>query len=253
VYRDLYAALSPSWVAFGCLAHYILIPASDRDALDVWFDLSFGKEHAHGIRETVPASSFAAPIDPTLEIRRATMADLEASLELDDIIPIHQSRSPVYAPFLPYNREEARQATVEGFNNEQEKLWLALRNGHLVGYQLFMPAGPGHGTADMLTSQQYSYLALAATREEEQGRGVARALTAYGLAADYAAGYTHCIVDWRTTNLLSSRFWPRQGFRPVAYRLSRRLDERILWAHGQPFSSPWLSPNSSMIPFNVWE
>jgi len=251
VYRDLYAALSPSWVALGCLAHYALIPAWDHDALEAWFSLSFGKEQVHGTRET--ASPFDVPIDPTLEIRRATLADLDASLELDDIIPIHQSRSPVYAPCWPYNREEARMESIESLKNEQEKLWLALRNGRIVGYQLFMPAKPGRGTGDMLISERYSYLAIAATREEEQGRGVARALTAHGLAADYEAGYTHCITDWRATNLLSSRFWPRQGFRPVAYRLSRRLDERILWAHRAPSPSPWLSPDRPIIPFDTWE
>lgn len=253
VYRDLYAALSPSWVALGCLAHYALIPAPDRDALEAWFALSFGKEHVHGIRATAPASAFDVPTDPTLEIRRAGLADLDASLELDDIIPIHQSRSPVYSLFWPYNREEVRQESIETLKNEHEKLWLALRNGRIVGYQLFMPAKPGRGTGDMLISEHYSYLAIAATREEEQGRGVARALTAHGLAADYEAGYTHCVTDWRATNLLSSRFWPRQGFRPLAYRLSRRLDERILWAHGNPSPSSWLTPNSSPIPFDAWE
>lgn len=96
----------------------------------------------------------------------------------------------------------------EGFTFTGLPLWLALRDGHLVGYQLFIPAQSGHGTADMLISEQYSYLALAATREEEQGRGVARAITAHGLAIDHSAGYTHCTIDWRATNLLSSRFWP---------------------------------------------
>lgn len=252
VYRDLYAAISPSWVSLGFLAHYALIPASDRDALEAWFALSFGKEQTHGIRETAPASAFDVPADPTLEIRQAGLADLDASLELDDIIPIQHSRSPVYAPFPPYDREEVRQESIEILENKQWKLWLAFRNGRVVGCQLFIPAKPGPGTADMLYSEQYSCLAIGATREEEQGRGVGRALTAHGLAADHAAGYTHCITDWRATNLLSSRFWPRQGFRPVAYRLSRRLDENILWAHGHPSPSPWLAPNTPTIPFNAW-
>ena len=101
--------------------------------------------------------------------------------------------------------------------------------------ELYLPAAPE--TDNMLVPEQCTFLAVAATREEEQGRGVGRALTAHGLAADHAAGYTHCITDWRVANLLSSRFWPQQGFRPVAYRLSRRLDERIAWSHGEPSPS----------------
>jgi ribosomal protein S18 acetylase RimI-like enzyme len=248
VYRDLYAALSPSWVAHGCYAHFALIPASDRSALDAWFALSFGKEHAHGIRETVDAIALASPVDPTLTIRRAELADLDASIELDWIIPRHQSRAPVYAPFwfeqyAPFgNREAIRQESLEILQDESVKVWLALRNGYLVAYQLFMPAFPHFDRVDnMMIPEQCSYLGTAATREEEQGRGVGRALTAHGLAEDHAAGYTHCLVDWRVTNLLSSRFWPRQGFRPVVYRLSRRLDERIAWSHSEPSPSPWLS------------
>lgn len=248
VYRDLYAALSPSWVALGCYAHYALIPASDQPALDAWFALSFGKEQAHGIRETVGASSLAPPVDPSLEIRRAGLADLEASLELDEIIPRHQSCAPVYAPYwfgeyTPFADKEAiRQETSEILQDENTKFWLALRNGRLVGYQLFMPTFPHYDRIDnLMVPEQCSFLAIAATREEEQGRGVGRALTAHGLAAAQTDGYTHCITDWRVTNLLSSRFWPRQGFRPVAYRLSRRLDERIAWSHEKPSPSPWLS------------
>jgi ribosomal protein S18 acetylase RimI-like enzyme len=235
VYRDLYAALSPFWVAFGCFAHYALVPASDREALEAWFALSFGKEQAYGIGETAQASALAAPVDPSLSIRRASLADLEASIALDEIIPRHQSRSPVYAPFwgeayTPFwlgNKEDLRQESIAILENER-----------LVGYQLYLPASPEPD--NLLVPEQCTELAVAATREEEQGRGVGRALTAHGLAAAHAAGFTHCITDWRVTNLLSSRFWPRQGFRPVAYRLSRRLDERIAWAHGEPSPFPWL-------------
>ncbi|MGO8947694.1 MAG: GNAT family N-acetyltransferase [Ktedonobacterales bacterium] len=252
VYRDMYAVLSPSWVASGILSHYALIPASDGAAVEAWFSLCFGKEQVHGVRGTAPDAAFETTIDPALEIRRAEPADLDAILELDDIIPIHQSRSPVYAPRWPYNEDEARQESVESLSHVKEKLWLAFKHGRLVGYQLFTPAQSGHGTGEMLAPPECSYLAIAATRGEEQGRGVARALTAHGIAADYADGYTCCLVDWRATNLLASRFWPLQGFRPVVYRVSRRLDERILWAHGSLSPSPWLPPNSSSIPFKVW-
>ena len=247
VYRDLYATLSPSWVAHGCFAHYALIPASDQAALEAWFTLSFGKEQAHGIRETADASALTPPVDPSLTIRRAEMADLEPSIELDDIIASHQSRAPVYAPYWfgeyePFNREEIVQESREILQDEQAKMWLALRHGRIVGYQLYIPASQEFVKIDaIMVPERCSFLATAATREEEQGRGVGRILTAHGLAADHASGYTHCITDWRVTNLLSSRFWPRQGFRPIAYRLVRRLDERIAWSHLHISSTPWLA------------
>ncbi len=251
LYADMYAALSPSWVALGLLAHYILIPEPDHDALEAWFSLSFGKEQVHGLRETAPVSAFALPANPEYDIRRATLSDMDMIVDLENILPTHQSLSPVYAPRIPYDREQARQELIAILKNEKEKLWLAYEHGLLAGYQLFAPAAAGHGTADMLITPDSSYLAIAVTREEERRRGVGRSLAAHGLASDYTDGYTHCLIDWRATNLLASRFWLRQGFRPVAYRLSRRLDERILWAHGSHSPAPWLPPGSNAIPFTV--
>ena len=71
------------------------------------------------------------------------------------------------------------------------------------------------------------HLCAAGTREEFRGRGIGRALTWHVLQHARSAGYAACETDWRSTNLLSSRFWPRQGFRPVVYRLARRPDPRI--------------------------
>jgi len=47
-----------------------------------------------------------------------------------------------------------------------------------------------------------------------------------------ANGYRYCEVDWRSTSLQAGRFWPRRGFRPMVYRLARRIDPRIAWANG---------------------
>jgi GNAT superfamily N-acetyltransferase len=66
-------------------------------------------------------------------------------------------------------------------------------------------------------------IAAAATVPEERGRGVGLALTAAGVAAAQDAGYAVCFTDWRTTNPLSSSFWPARGFAPYLYRLVRRL------------------------------
>ena len=36
-------------------------------------------------------------------------------------------------------------------------------------------------------------------------------------------GYETIVVDWRETNLLSSRFWPARGFRRTFQRLYRSI------------------------------
>ena len=44
-----------------------------------------------------------------------------------------------------------------------------------------------------------------------------------GLEAAYEHGYETMITDWRMTNLLASRFWPRRGFRETFLRLYRSI------------------------------
>ncbi|MBA3412154.1 MAG: GNAT family N-acetyltransferase, partial [Actinobacteria bacterium] len=55
------------------------------------------------------------------------------------------------------------------------------------------------------------------------GAGIGRALTAHVIAWAYEAGYPTMITDWRMTNMLASRFWPKRGFRTTFLRLYRSI------------------------------
>ena len=71
--------------------------------------------------------------------------------------------------------------------------------------------------------ERASYLAFASTLPEARGSGIGVALTDASLAAAAEDGYTSMVTDWRVTNLLASRFWPKRGFRPAFYRLYRSI------------------------------
>jgi GNAT superfamily N-acetyltransferase len=66
-------------------------------------------------------------------------------------------------------------------------------------------------------------LAFAVTRDEVRGSGTGVALTAFALRWACEQGFRSMTVDWRSVNLLSSRFWPRRGFRPQYLRLYRAV------------------------------
>ena len=68
-----------------------------------------------------------------------------------------------------------------------------------------------------------AFLGYAAVMPDARGRGIGRALgeAVIGWAADN--GYRSVVTDWRTTNLLSSRTWPRLGFRSTFARLHRQV------------------------------
>jgi len=228
LYRDLYAALAAGWVAQGYFDHYSLVPATDRAALDAWFALSFGLEHAHGLR-ALPLTEAAHPVSG-LEIRRATTADRETLAAVSQLLRRYQSGPPIWGAALPEDTSQIEAGYADMAGDEAAAVWLAFRDGQIAGFQAYFPAEMSDDNP--LVPPECADLSVAATHPELRGRGVGSALTQVGLTDAAARGYTACVVDWRVTNLMSSRFWPRRGFQPAVYRLVRRVDPRIAWAQG---------------------
>jgi hypothetical protein len=50
LYRDLYAAAGPQWLAHGCFKHYALAPAADDAILAAWYGLGFEQEQVYALR-----------------------------------------------------------------------------------------------------------------------------------------------------------------------------------------------------------
>jgi GNAT superfamily N-acetyltransferase len=65
--------------------------------------------------------------------------------------------------------------------------------------------------------------AIVAALPEDRGTGVGTALTEHALAWAHEQGHPAVVADWRVTNLLSSRFFPRRGFRTAFERLYRSI------------------------------
>ncbi len=237
LYADLYAAAAPAWLALGAFDHYVMLPAGDRDALDVWFSLSFGQEQAHAMRSL--AEPLPGPVElPGVIIRRATPDDRDAFVEeMAPLVARHMTGPPVWGVALPEATPERREGFAELLTDENVFVWLAERDeadgpagGRILGYQAYLPASPSDDNLTIPLADRTVALEVGATRPEARGRGIGRALSAVGLAAAAAAGYRVCVADWRTTNLEAQRFWPAMGFRPAVYRLTRKVDPRIAWA-----------------------
>lgn len=230
LYRDLYAALAPHWLARGCFAHYIELPADDRPALDAWSALSFGWQQAYALRDFSAAEPPPRQLDPSITIRRAVPFDLDVVVEMQRILFDHLGQSPVFSVRLPETYPTWPAKFTEALANPEAAIWLAERDGRTLGAVEYVPLPTDDAALDV--PERCCYLALAATRAEERGRGISTALALHGLQEARNSGYTACMTDWRTANLPSSRLWPRLGFRPFEYRLTRLIDDRIAWAHG---------------------
>ncbi len=230
LYRDLYAAAGPGWLAYGCFKHYALVPAADSAVLGAWYRLGFGQEQVYALRPLTDEDKQQEAIPEGVTVRRVTSDDGPALSEMATLIAQHQAGPPVWVPVPPEDLPELRQGYAELVDDPEATVWLALRRDQVVGFQAYFSTEPADD--DLLTPEACIELKVAGTRVEARGRGVGRVLTQHGLAEARALGYAHCLTDWVATNLLASRFWPRQGFRPMVYRLMRNIDERVLWANG---------------------
>jgi GNAT superfamily N-acetyltransferase len=222
VYRDMYMTLSKKWLSEGFLAHYIILPASDRGAREVWSYLGFGTDMARALRDTFPPP---APLPGDREIKQASSAQLLEVMSLLEKLEHFHAQPPVYMPFLreTYSANQARvEALINGHNSA---CFLAYEDKKPVGLQIYQPLAEG-----MIAPQDTVSLHHAYTLPEERSDGVGTALLTRGLIWAIERGYQSCAVGWMTANGSAHQFWLKRGFKPYRYRMCRNIDERVLWA-----------------------
>lgn len=211
--RDLYAAAAAAWHDDGHVRHGVFVPASYTALVDAWFRLSFGAAAALATRETTPEP----PPEPTVEIRRGTPDDLEVAARLDGEMSGSMLASPSFSTV-----RETHEELVEGWrgtwDEEQFVHFVAERDGEVVGHMLLYKR-----PQDLRVPRDSIDLAAASTFPAARGSGAGLALTEHVLHWAHEHGYPTMITDWRMTNLLASRFWPKRGFRPTFLRLYRAL------------------------------
>jgi ribosomal protein S18 acetylase RimI-like enzyme len=219
--RDLYGFAAGRWVEEGRSRHYAIVPAFDDEVLGAWWRVSFGKQHTHGIRE-VPAA--AQPRVPDgFEVRDPNVAEIETLIDIDLALPEHQRESPVFSHGLHSTREESRDEWLEALERTDEKIFIGARNGRAVAALVVVPTDRSSEHRGLLAPDDGCFLGFAATLPDSRGSGIGVALTDAALAWAADEGYGSMITDWRETNLLSSRFWPRRGFRTTFFRLYRSI------------------------------
>jgi GNAT superfamily N-acetyltransferase len=217
VVRDLYDVAATRWVDEGRTRQYVLVPATDGELIDAWFRLSFGAQHAHGIRE-VPADAAFPP-----GVREATEDDVEAMIELSPLLARHQALAPVFGGHREYTEEEIREDIAEDLASAEAGNLLAEVDGRVVANFAVVPATATKMHTGLTRPENAALLGFAITTPEARGSGAGVALTEACFAWARERGFDTMITDWRVTNLLSSRFWPRRGFRTSFLRLYRSI------------------------------
>ena len=209
VLRDLWSELAR---ASGKTRFSVAVPATDAELVDAWFRLAFGCQAVWGVREVETAE----PVDFDGTIRPATRDDTEAIIDFDELLYVHQQAAPSFAEVGSPPREEVR---AEVWADDAFLPFVAERRGRVIGMLGLYHRPEG----DLRVPARNIDLAFAATREDVRGTGAGLALTAYAMRWAHEHGFRSMTADWRSVNLLSSRFWPRRGFRPQYLRLYRAV------------------------------
>jgi GNAT superfamily N-acetyltransferase len=213
--RDLYAAAAARWVDDGHTKQAVFVPSHDADLVDAWFRLGFGGSATLALRETGPE---AEPFDGDVEIRRGTPDDFGETARLDREVSSAMQPSPSFSELPLQSVEELEAEWREDADSDKYELFVAERDGRIVGHTVLYRRPP-----DLRVPRGSIDLAQGSTEPEARGTGVGRALTAHVLRWAYEHDYRVMTIDWRTTNLWASRFWPKRGFRAVFLRLYRSI------------------------------
>jgi GNAT superfamily N-acetyltransferase len=212
--RDLYAVMAERW---GVSRFAVAVPASDDGLVEALFRLAFGCQFVWGVRETDDERAAAVQLP---HIRPSNRGDLEAMAELNEILWLLQARPPSYSGATVPSRDELREEWSDVWDDpETYAHFVAEQDGRIVGHLLLYRRPEG----DLRVPAANIDLANATTLDDVRGTGVGVALTAHALAWARDHGFRSLTADWRSVNLLSSRFWPRRGFRPQYLRLYRAV------------------------------
>ena len=214
--RDLYAAAASAWVDAGLTRHFVFAP-SIPDLVEPWFRLSFGASAALAIRETDTVPDDETPAG--VRVRLSTPADLPAVARLAALLETTLNASPSFSGLPVPSEQERIEEWSDTWTDDRFTHFVAERDGQVVGHALLYR----RPTGDLRVPEGSIDLGNAATLPAVRGTGAGLALTAHVLAWASEQGYSAMTTDWRMTNLLASRFWPRRGFREAFLRLCRSL------------------------------
>lgn len=221
VLRLLYRDAAQGWVDQGRVAHYVLTPAGDPVMERAWWGLAFGLQHYHAAR----ATRVEPPVMPDgVVVREATTADIPILARLDQVLPEHQRRSPVFR--LQLQIPDLREGEAE-WHEEMEAPtlvpYVAELDGRVVGSAIGTDIEMSSIHFGLLRPDHAGFVGYVAVLPEARRRGIGRALGEALLHWANDAGYRSVAADWRSTNLTSVATWEGLGFEPTFLRLHRHV------------------------------
>lgn len=198
----------------------MLVPAHDSPLVDAWFNVGFGMQQVHAIRELTDEPP---PENGSIQVGVAEERDLDGLVELAPMLAAHQRLSPVFGGLPEEDPAEIRAELMEELSKPEVANLVAEIDDRVVGNFFVCPLEMSSMHVGLGRPEAASFLGFAVTHPDVRGSGAGLALTERSFRWARERGYDLMVTDWRATNLLSSRFWLARGFRPTFYRLYRSI------------------------------
>ncbi len=225
VYREMYAALADHFVRRGYFDHLVYVAPTDAATCDAWASLGFGRTLTAAIRGVEPVEPPAAGV----ELHQAGPEDMPVVAALNEYLALHHSRSPIFWPFLRETEASAHEFQRDLLKDPAVNVhWIAYEDGKPVGMNTFMAP---FWISPLIAPEKTVYLYQGIVAPEARRGGVGSAILAKGIEWAREQGYDHVALHFASANVSGARFWQSNGFKPVEYRLTRRVDERMAWAN----------------------
>jgi GNAT superfamily N-acetyltransferase len=222
VYAAMFGVLAHRAVGRGVLDFVVHVPIGDAAVEAAWVALGFGRVNLVAVRDlaTIPRA-----LSSEVDVRVATIADLDVVDRLVDEESVFHSGSPIFRPYVrELTAKAVRDQLASQLASDDHGFLVARCDGHDVGV---LSIGPGLGSP-LYVPDGAAYIAATAVLPTARKSGVGAALV--GAAFDWARPrrYRAACLHFATANVTSTAFWTGIGFTPVMAHLRRRLDDRVL-------------------------
>lgn len=223
----LYAALATRGLERGAGAQLLSIAAGD-DLTDFWLDLGFARQDRYAY---LPRAT-ARPAPAGVQVRRATVADLDVATHFNLAEARHHHEPPIFT-FAPPGRDDARRHDVaSNLTDSASLIFLAEADGRALGglsaffidrLPFWMPSA---------TPTPCAFIDSGYVEPDARGQGILRALVAALMVETVARGGLGLFVTYLPANRSAHLAWERLGFIPLITVHQRHIDPRTVrqWA-----------------------
>lgn len=143
-----------------------------------------------------------------IEVRRATIADLDTIVELRIALLREYGDHPIYGRLHPEAEVRARPVFSAQVQSPDQAIFLAVRSGHIAGITRCVDSKG----SPLLTPDRYCYVTSVYVRPEDRRHGVLSALMKEVEAWSRHRGLTEMRLHNSTLNAATRSAWDQLGF-----------------------------------------